>query len=120
MGKTKGSTVAVAANRAWVGLLSLLLFGCASKSPLPVPTQESMPPVVLATLGDAGIKDLRHLYRAAVCAQLPPDSLPCEELILRFPEEASANETSAQTDINKYLLSVIAVLCVQQTAMKGA
>jgi hypothetical protein len=106
--RTKGSTVAVAANRAWIGLLALLLFGCASKSPLPVPTQESMPPVVLATLGDAGIKDLRHLYRAAVCAQLPTNSPSCEELILRFPGEASADETSPRADIaNRYQIAFV-------------
>jgi hypothetical protein len=85
LGRIKGSTVGVTANCAWIGLLALFLFGSVSKSPLPVSEQENMPPVVLATLGDAGIKDLRHLYRAAVYGQLPADSLPCEELILRFP-----------------------------------
>ena len=61
-----------------------------------------MPPIVLATLGDAGIKDVRHLYRAAVCGQLPTGSLPCEELILRFPNEAAAGSLSRQTDIKDH------------------
>jgi hypothetical protein len=89
-------------------LLALFLCGCASKCFLTVPTQESMPPVVLATLGDAGIKDLRHLYRAAVCKQLPADSLPCEEVILRFAGEASADAPSAQRDIaNRYQIAFV-------------
>ena len=61
-----------------------------------------MPPTVLATVADANIKDLRHLYRAAVCRQLPTGSLPCEELILRFPNEAAAGSLSRQTDIKDH------------------
>jgi hypothetical protein len=57
-----------------------------------------MPPTVLATVADANIKDLRHLYRAAVCGQLPTGSPPCEELILRFPNEATAGSLPKQTD----------------------
>jgi hypothetical protein len=67
-----------------------------------------MPPVVLATLGDAGIKDLRHLYRAAVCAKLPAGSLPCEEVILRFPGETSAQAPLAERDIaNRYQIAFV-------------
>jgi hypothetical protein len=92
--------VTVPAVRALTTVAALFLFGCASKS-LP-PVKETMPPVVFATLGDADIKDLRHLYRAAVCGQLPPDSPPCEELILRFPNEAAAGSPSIQTDIKDH------------------
>ena len=67
-----------------------------------------MPPIVLATLGDAGIKDVRHLYRAAVCGQLPADSPPCDELILRFPNEAAAASPLAQRDIaNRYRIAFV-------------
>lgn len=93
------STVAVPVVRACVAVAALFLFGCASKSLSPV--KETTPPIVLATLGDAGIKDVRHLYRAAVCAQLPASSLPCEELILRFPGEIGSSVLMSQRDIAK-------------------
>ena len=86
---------------ALIGIVGLLLSGCASKS-LP-PAEETMPPVVLATIGDAGIRDARHLYRAAVCGQLPADSASCEEVILRFPNEAVTAPPLVQRDIaNRY------------------
>ncbi len=67
-----------------------------------------MPPIVLANLDDAGIKDLRHLYRAAVCGQLPTGSPPCDELILRFPNEAAAGSLSKQTDIkDRYQIAFV-------------
>ena len=101
VGMDEGLTFAVAAVRALIAVAVPFLFGCASKS-LP-PAEETMPPVVLATLGDAGIRDVRHLYRAAVCGQLPADSASCEELILRFPNEAVAALPLAQRDIaNRY------------------
>src|SRR5262249_24734304 len=60
------------------------------------------------TLSDAGIKDLRHLYRAAVCGQLPTGSPPCEELILRFPNEAAAGSLSKPTGIqNRYQIAFV-------------
>src|SRR4030095_1700311 len=94
------------AVRALIAVAALFLFGCASKSLSPV--QETMPPIVLATLGDAGIKDVRHLYRTAVCEQLPADSSPCEELILRFPGEASPRAPLAQIDIvNRYRIAFV-------------
>jgi hypothetical protein len=87
--------------RALLGIAGLLLFGCTAKSVLPV--AETTPPIVLATIGDAGIRDVRHLYRTAVCGQRPADSAPCDELILRFPNEAAAAPPLAQRDIaNRY------------------
>jgi hypothetical protein len=79
-------------------VLAVLFVGCSAKPRSPYP--ETMPPTVLATLADADIKDLRHLYRAAVCELLPTGSPPCEELILRFPNEAAAGGLSRQTDIH--------------------
>jgi hypothetical protein len=84
--------------RALFGIAGLLLFGCTAKSELTV--AETKPPIVLATLADADIKDLRHLYRAAVCRQLPADSPPCEELILRFPDEPGSGPAIPQRDIS--------------------
>ncbi|HSE87490.1 MAG TPA: hypothetical protein VLJ79_14795 [Candidatus Binatia bacterium] len=92
--------------RALIGIAVLLLFGCTAKSVLPV--AETMPPIVLATLGDAGIKDVRHLYRAAVCGQLPADYPDCDELILRFPGETGSGASSVQTDIaNRYRIGFV-------------
>ena len=96
-------------SRQMRGLFSiavLLLFGCTAKPRLPV--AETMPPIVVATLSDAGIKDLRHLYRAAFCGQLPAESTPCEELILRFLNEAAAGSLSKPTGIqNRYQIAFV-------------
>jgi len=92
--------------RSLTTVAALFLFGCAPKSLSP--PQETMPPIVLANLDDAGIKDLRHLYRAAVCGQLPTGSPPCDELILRFPNEAAAGSLSKQTDIkDRYQIAFV-------------
>jgi len=92
--------------RALLSIAALLLCGCTAKPVLPV--AETMPPIVVATLSDAGIKDLRHLYRAAFCGQLPAESTPCEELILRFPGEADSDVPLAQRDIaDRYRIGFI-------------
>jgi hypothetical protein len=101
-----GSIVSARGIRTLCGIAGLLLFGCTAKSVLPV--AETTPPIVLATLGDAGVKDLRHLYRVAVCERLPADSAPCEELILRFPGEASPGIPLTQRDIaNRYRIAFV-------------
>lgn len=106
MGRIEGSTIAKAATRTWIAIAALFIFGCSLKS-LP-PAQETTPPVVLATLGDADVKDLRHLYRAAVCRQLPANSAPCEELILRFPNEPAPNILSTKGDIkDRYRIAFV-------------
>jgi hypothetical protein len=95
------------AVRALIPLAALFIFGCASKS-LP-PVGETMPPIVLATLGAAGIEDVRHLYRVAVCGHLPEDSPSCEELLLRFPGETSPGNPLAPRDIaNRYRIAFVA------------
>jgi hypothetical protein len=102
----EGSKIAAVAVRGLSAFAALFLCGCAAKS-LP-PAAETMPPIVLATLGDAGIKDLRHLYRAAVCRQLPAGSPSCNEVLLRFPGEASLDSPPAQRDIaNRYRIAFV-------------
>lgn len=91
------SIVGRAAVQKSIAIAALIFAGCAANSS-PV-IEETMPPIVVATLNDAGIKDIRHLYRAAVCRQLPADSLPCEELILRFPGESDSSAVMSQRDI---------------------
>ena len=102
----KRSAVSASALWALISATTPFLFGCASKS-FP-PALETMPPTVLATLGDAGVTDLRHLYRAAVCGQLPANSSSCEELLLRFPGEASHATFFAPRDIaNRYRIAFV-------------
>ena len=55
-----------------------------------------MPPVVLSALGDAGVKDLRSLYRAAVCARLSAGHASCDEVLRRFPGEDKINGRAGQ------------------------
>jgi hypothetical protein len=66
--------------------LALLLAGCASAPSLPY--AEDMPPAVLVTPEQAGVRDLRAPYRAALCARLPADRR-CDDVLLRFPGEAA-------------------------------
>lgn len=71
-----------------VGLgLALLLAGCASAPSLPY--AEDMQPALLVTPEQAGVRDLRASYRAALCARLPADRR-CADVLLRFPGEAAA------------------------------
>jgi hypothetical protein len=65
--------------------LALLLAGCASAPSLPY--NEDMPPAVLVLPEQAGVRDLRAPYRAALCARLPADR-NCADVLLRFPGEA--------------------------------
>ena len=55
-----------------------------------------MPPVVLSALGDAGVKDLRSLYRAAVCARLSAGHASCDEVLRRFPGEDKIDGRAGQ------------------------
>jgi len=86
-------------------MAAVFFVGCSAKPPRVL---ESMPPVVVATLEDAGIRDVRHLYRAAVCGQLPPGSPPCDELLLRFPGEADAAAAAAPKDLrSRYRIAFV-------------
>ena len=64
---------------------------------------ETTPATVLATIGDAGVVDLRASYRDAVCARLPLEAGPCDDVLLRLPGEApiaaSAVEPAAAADL---------------------
>jgi hypothetical protein len=67
--------------------LALMLAGCASSPSLPY--DESVTPAVLATLDDAGVRDLRASYRAALCPRLAADR-KCDDVLLRLPGEVAA------------------------------
>jgi hypothetical protein len=76
---------------------TLLLVACTTKTIAPY--SETIPPVVLATLADAGVDDLRARYRAAVCARLPAAARFCDQVLLRLPGETTASATATQPDL---------------------
>jgi hypothetical protein len=73
------------------------LGGCAS--PPVAPYAQSAPPVALATIEDAGIRDLRAPYRAAACARVPPGGPVCDDLLLRLPGEGPSAVPDAGADL---------------------
>ena len=68
-------------------VLLLALAGCASGPPLR-PEGQRLPPLVTATVDQAGVRDLRAPFRAALCALLAgsPDH-PCEKVLTRMGGE---------------------------------
>jgi hypothetical protein len=68
-------------------VLLLALAGCASGPPLR-PEGQRLPPLVTATADQAGVRDLRAPFRAALCARLAgsPDH-PCEKVLTRMGGE---------------------------------
>jgi hypothetical protein len=62
--------------------------GCASGAPLR-PEGQRLPPLVTATADQAGVRDLRAPFRAALCALLAgsPDH-PCEKVLTRMGSES--------------------------------
>jgi hypothetical protein len=73
------------------------LGGCAS--PPVAPYAQSAPPVALATIEDAGVRDLRAPYRAAACARVPPGGRVCDDLLLRLPGEGPSAVPDAGADL---------------------
>ena len=59
------------------------------------------PPVVLATIEDAGIRDLRAEYRAATCLRLPAEGPACEDVLLRLPGEGKPAAPATATDLRR-------------------
>jgi hypothetical protein len=58
-------------------------------SPSPVPSYSSNTPTqILTTLDSAGVRDLRPVYRAALCPRLPAAGAPCDDVLLRLADEA--------------------------------
>lgn len=74
-----------------------LLAACTAQ-PLERFSEDSLP-VVLATLSDAGVRDLRPAYRRAVCSRLPPAAPACDDVLLRLPGEGEAVEPAPQLDL---------------------
>ncbi len=51
---------------------------------------EAYPPTTIVAVRDAGVRDLRGTFRAAVCARLPADGPPCEDVLLKLANEPPA------------------------------
>ena len=61
----------------------------------------SVQPIVQATVVDAGIRDLRGMYRAALCARLQVGEPPCEEILHRLAAEPPAGTAQARSDVSR-------------------
>ncbi len=54
---------------------------------------------MLVTAEEAGIRDLRSIYRAAVCERLEAQGRGCDNLLLRLPGEGAATNTLGARDL---------------------
>jgi hypothetical protein len=63
-----------------------LVFSACQSRPVELYSR-ALPPVVLATVDDTGVRDLRASYRAALCRRLPATGPACEDVLLRLPGE---------------------------------
>jgi hypothetical protein len=52
--------------------------------------RDAIPPYTIVGIRDAGVRDLRGEFRAAVCARLPSDGPACENVLLRLAGESAA------------------------------
>jgi hypothetical protein len=77
--------------------MAVVLAGCASKPA--APGVETVPPAVLVTIEDAGVRDLRASFRAATCSRLPADAPACDDVLLRLPGETAATAPNATADL---------------------
>ena len=76
---------------------AIMLAACTS-API-APYAENVPPTVLATIEDAGVRDLRGSFRAATCARLPVDAPACDDVLLRVPGERVGAAPGPATDL---------------------
>jgi len=87
--------LALAAAR---GAAIALLASCASA---PTETRvDTVTPSALVTTRDAGVRDLRGAYRAAVCMRLPAE-FQCEEVLRRLADEPTALALPPVEDVAK-------------------
>jgi hypothetical protein len=88
-----------AAARFLLAAAAAWLAGCAAN---PVdPYGPYTPPMVLGTLDEAGVRDLRALFREAVCRRLPADGPTCSDVLLRLSGEGEAPGLPASVDFTQ-------------------
>ncbi len=84
---------------------ALLLTGCTAE---PVATPAGIRPSVGLTGEDAGVRDLRPLYRAVVCARLPSDGPACDAVLRRLPGEGPGHPPGAALDLrSRYRVALV-------------
>ena len=69
------------------GALALLMASAAGQS---IGRRDTIPPYTIVAIRDAGVRDLRGEFRAAVCARLPADGPACDDVLLRLAGESVA------------------------------
>lgn len=72
---------------------ALALTGCAAPT---VPPYSNNTPIVLTTADGAGVRDLRGVYRTALCRRLPAAEPPCDQLLLELAGEISSPPSDPQ------------------------
>ncbi len=77
-------------------LTALSLAACTAE---PTASHVDTPPSAGLTVEAAGVRDLRPLYRAAVCARLPVDPPTCDTVLRRLPGEGPSNPPDAVVDL---------------------
>jgi hypothetical protein len=71
-----------------VRLAAVSVLALTACSPSPVPSYSSNTPTqILTTLDSAGVRDLRTVYRAALCPRLPAAGARCDDVLLRLADE---------------------------------
>lgn len=65
-----------------------LLTACATGESIGL--SEAIPPATIVAIRDAGVRDLRGEFRAAVCSRLEAGGPACEDVLLRLADESVA------------------------------
>lgn len=68
----------------------VLVLVCASAPGESLGRSDAIAPYTIVAIRDAGVRDLRGEFRAAVCARLPSDGPACENVVLRLAGEPAA------------------------------
>ncbi len=83
--------------------------GCAAGPGLG-PEPERMSPLVTATAGQAGVRDLRPAFRAATCARLSATDMPCDHVLTRMGGEGPADMApfpGVYEQIRRYRIGIV-------------
>jgi hypothetical protein len=79
-----------------VGALALLTACAADEG---IGRSDMIPPATIVAIRDAGVRDLRGEFRAAVCMRLEVDGSPCEDVLLRLAGEPAATKLPPTEDL---------------------
>ena len=99
-----GSSTLPARPRRALGLLGVAvgaLISAACWAPREASYTGSTPPQVLTTAESARVRDLRGVYRTALCRRLPAAGPPCDEVLLELAGETSAPPTGPRAGVSR-------------------